>query len=149
MEILNHFNDLTLTQDQHNAVKDIADFFLNNKSIFLLKGYAGTGKTTLLKGIAKYLNQQGKSFNLLAPTGRAAMVLKEKTGFDASTIHRHIYNFEELHEIEEQDGNSFKFCYKLNQNSDSVKTVYFIDEASRYLTIILKMSFLCLVQVIY
>jgi len=69
---------LTLTWKQPNA-------------LFILRGYAGTGKTTVVKALVDVLPRIGKRTALLAPTGRAAKVLTSYTGKEASTIHRKIY----------------------------------------------------------
>jgi exodeoxyribonuclease-5 len=60
-------------------------------ALFLLRGYAGTGKTTVVKALVDTLPQIGKRTVLLAPTGRAAKVLANYTGKQANTIHRKIY----------------------------------------------------------
>ena len=57
----------------------------------ILKGYAGTGKTTLVGALVKVLRAEGRPVVLLAPTGRAAKVLSAYAGQPASTIHRRIY----------------------------------------------------------
>ena len=59
--------------------------------IFVVNGYAGTGKTTALAAVIGYLKRLGLMSVLLAPTGRAAKVLSGMAGFPASTIHKHIY----------------------------------------------------------
>jgi hypothetical protein len=64
----------------------------------------------------------------MAPTGRAAMILSQKTGAQASTIHRGIYNMKEL--LEKQEGTSFKYYYGLKLNQESTRCVYLVDEAS-------------------
>lgn len=88
---------MQLTDQQNEALAHIIDFATNkNKSIFILKGYAGTGKTTMIKSVMPKLQALGKSVSLMAPTGRAAKVLSEKTGFAASTIHRAIYAFDKM-----------------------------------------------------
>ena len=60
-------------------------------SVFLLRGYAGTGKTSLVGALVRTLQQLGRRFCLLAPTGRAAKVMASYAGCGASTIHRKIY----------------------------------------------------------
>lgn len=128
MSIFDHFQHIQLTGDQRNAVERFNEFLHSDEKVFLLKGYAGTGKTTLSKGLCSYLNELKLSFQLMAPTGRAAMVMKEKTGQMTSTIHKAIYNMDKL--VEKDEGSSFQLCYKLNQNTSSQKTVYLVDEAS-------------------
>ncbi len=132
MEIFKHYEHLKLTQDQQDAVKKINDFLNGNEKVFLLQGYAGSGKTTLLKGLVKFLKTKGQKFQLMAPTGRAAKVINEKTGFEATTIHKGIYNFDELKEIEKgEDENDLSFLYQfaLRVNNES-NIVYLVDESS-------------------
>lgn len=83
----------TLSQQQLEALQAIKTFIRDdNKTVFILKGYAGTGKTTMIKTIIPELQKIGKIVKLMAPTGRAAKVLQDKTGFkSASTIHKVIY----------------------------------------------------------
>lgn len=128
MKILDHFSQINLTADQHQALENLDAFLESDECVFILQGYAGTGKTTLLKGIAQYLNSERKGFQLMAPTGRAAMILRSKTGMDASTIHRSIYNFNDIEE--KQEGTSFKFYFGLNSNQTTTNTIYFVDESS-------------------
>lgn len=88
---------MQLTNQQSESLAHIIDFATNkDKSIFILKGYAGTGKTTMIKSVIPKLQAIGKNVSLMAPTGRAAKVLSEKTGFAASTIHRAIYAFDKM-----------------------------------------------------
>lgn len=128
MSILNHFQDLSLTNDQHQALVKVETFLKSNANIFLLKGYAGTGKTTLLKGIADYLQSERQTCDLMAPTGRAAMVISSKTKSEATTIHRAIYNYDEIEDKE--NDNSFYINLKLNLNENSINHVTLVDEAS-------------------
>ncbi len=70
---------LQLTPRQNEAFEAIKQFLNDDQTrIFVLKGYAGTGKTTLIRFLADYLKQRKKSFKLAAPTGRAVRVLDEK-----------------------------------------------------------------------
>lgn len=128
MKIFDHFQHLQLTGDQRTALESIEAFLDGDGSVFMLKGYAGTGKTTLLHGICRYLSSRQSDFRLMAPTGRAAMILSSKTGTQASTIHRGIYNMDTL--LEKQEGTSFKFFYGLKVNQESTNCVYLVDEAS-------------------
>lgn len=133
MSIINHFHHLTLTPDQGNALNKIELFLNSSAQIFMIKGYAGSGKTTILKGLVEYFSSIEKDFALLAPTGRAAKVLREKTGQIASTVHKGIYSYEEMQEVENADiegGKSFFYYYKIRNNSDVANKVFIIDEAS-------------------
>ena len=91
----NHFQHININQDQTQAIEKINGFLESDSNIFILQGYAGTGKTTLIKGVVAYLAHHKKQFNVMAPTGRAAKILREKTGFGA-TIHSSIYKLEDL-----------------------------------------------------
>ena len=80
------------TREQHLALAEISDFICAPESrILLLKGYAGTGKTSLLGALVKAMNRMQKKTVLLAPTGRAAKVFSEYAGQQAFTIHKKIY----------------------------------------------------------
>jgi len=87
-----HF-PFTPTSEQDTLITDIADFVstIGNRSIYMLKGYAGTGKTTLVATLVKSLPVLGKRSVLMAPTGRAAKVLGKYSKKSASTIHKKIY----------------------------------------------------------
>ncbi len=128
MSILQHFQHLQLSADQRTALGEIERFLRGSGGVFMLKGYAGTGKTTLLQGVCRYLASRQQDYRLLAPTGRAAMVLSQKTGEQASTIHRGIYNMKEL--LEKREGTSFRLHYGLKANQESTRCVYLVDEAS-------------------
>lgn len=81
------------TDDQLYALGKLADFLLSPDpdSILLIKGYAGTGKTSLVGALVKTLQQLKQKTFLLAPTGRAAKVFSGYAGQRAYTIHRKIY----------------------------------------------------------
>lgn len=128
MRIFSHFEDLQLTPSQEEALSKLERFFQGPNPVFMLKGYAGSGKTTILKGLVKYLSAISKDFALLAPTGRAAKVIREKTGQEAVTIHKGIYCFDELLEVNE--GDSFFYSYALRNSIDVAGKVFIVDEAS-------------------
>lgn len=134
MSIFNHFQNINLTNDQRTALEKMQEFIQSEENIFILQGYAGSGKTTLLKGFVEYLQNIEKKYQLMAPTGRAANVINQKTGFKATTIHKGIYSFDELEEIEikEQDKSdvSFMYYYKLRNNPDVHNSILIVDEAS-------------------
>jgi hypothetical protein len=128
MSIFNHFSHLSLSQGQETAITKLEAFLDSPVPVFMLKGYAGSGKTTILKGLVEHLNSIEKDFLLIAPTGRAAKVIREKTGQEAFTIHKSIYSYEELVEVE--DGDSYFYYYKLRNNTDVAGKIFIIDEAS-------------------
>lgn len=86
---------MSLTPSQQTAFQKFEKFVNSGDRIFILKGSAGTGKTTLLKALVDKLCSKGWKCVLMAPTGRASYILGEKTGHPAATIHRTIYQIEE------------------------------------------------------
>lgn len=114
------------SNDQKTALEAFTEYLDSEEQIFVVKGSAGSGKTTLVKAFAKILRDDSVPVRLMAPTGRAAMILAEKTGCEASTIHKAIYRIEEKLQ---PDGNG-KMKFGLHFNDDSDRTVYFVDEAS-------------------
>ena len=119
---------MNLSTSQQQALQSIESFLDSERSIFILKGYAGTGKTTILRGLVARLRTQNQPTKLMAPTGRAAMILSEKTEREALTIHKSIFNFSSL--LEADDSDDFDFYFGLNVNEDDEDCVYFIDECS-------------------
>lgn len=83
----------SMTEGQEKAVKEIVSFLSDARknTAFLLKGYAGTGKTFLAASLVNTFVQTGRKVVLLAPTGRAAKVFSGVTGKAAYTIHKKIY----------------------------------------------------------
>ncbi|WP_418642385.1 AAA family ATPase [Vibrio chaetopteri] len=134
INIFECFEDMKLTNDQSKIVEQIGSFFNDqNQNVFLLNGYAGTGKTFITKGITQYLEKIGREFTLMAPTGKAAKVISDKTMQPASTIHRVIYNYDNVKEykVDGVEGSETYRCYaELKANVDTAESVYIIDEAS-------------------
>jgi hypothetical protein len=133
MSILNHFQHLSLTSDQLQALEALSDFLNSDRRIFILQGYAGSGKTTLLKGFVEFLITKEQGFELMAPTGRAAKVINLKTGFASYTIHKSIYCFEKLDEIEDKtkkDDVSFLYQFQIKNNPNVHNSILLVDEAS-------------------
>lgn len=131
--IFNYFQDLTLTDDQHNALEKIEKFLSSDAQIFILKGYAGSGKTTLLKGLVRYLEEENKQCQVMAPTGRAAKILRKKVG-QGATIHKTIYALEDIHtehlENEETGEHSYLYHFPIRLEGDSKQRILIVDEAS-------------------
>jgi hypothetical protein len=122
-----------LTNGQQELLKMLNQFLEDKTSCFLLKGYAGTGKTFMMKGLTDYLKSINRPFVLAAPTGRAAKVISQRTKSKAYTIHKTIYSNQDIKEYktESEDGTeTFKFYYNLKNNEDQANTVYIIDESS-------------------
>lgn len=113
------------TPSQSNAISALESFLTEEKSehpIFLLQGYAGTGKSFLVGAVTKAALHQRYSVRLLAPTGRAAKVLSKYCGIPAQTIHRAIYRQKVVATGEA--------TYDLNFNSSKNATLYIVDESS-------------------
>jgi exodeoxyribonuclease-5 len=111
------------TDDQSDALKKIAGYICdnNNDVIFLMTGYAGTGKTSVISSIVKTLDLLRMRSVLLAPTGRAAKVLSSYAGKQAFTIHKKIYR-----QKSSKDGlGSFSLDRNLHKD-----TFFIVDEAS-------------------
>jgi len=91
-ELLKNFKHRP-TAIQNELFIKLSDFIFddNNESLFLLKGYAGTGKTTIISSLVNNLGKAGKKSVLLAPTGRAAKVIANYSNSQAFTIHKKIY----------------------------------------------------------
>lgn len=108
---------------QDIALQQLASFVVEEKkdSIFLLKGFAGTGKTTIISSLVKNLWQIKKSGILLAPTGRAAKVIANYSGREAFTIHKKIYF------PKKTSGAGVSFVLQPNKHRNSI---FIVDEAS-------------------
>ena len=111
------------TLGQEKAVKFLADFLFSRQSdsVFLLKGYAGTGKTSLIGALVKTLDQLQQKCVLLAPTGRAAKVFSHYAQHPAYTIHKKIYRQRNF----SNDLDNFSLDDNLHQH-----TLFIVDEAS-------------------
>ena len=111
------------TDDQKKAIISISQFLISDKntSLFILKGYAGTGKTTLMKTLVDNVKILKYNVCLLAPTGRAAKVLSNYTNKNSYTIHKKIY-FSSVDKFG-------KFQTKLKTNKIK-NSLFIIDEAS-------------------
>lgn len=120
---------MELTFHQHQILRQIEVFMESDASVFILRGYAGTGKTTMVKHIVDYISQS-RLVALMAPTGRAARVLSEKTGYDANTIHKTIYGTGSLvsKEVKNVAEAEFKLCFPINMTDGKIVAV--VDEAS-------------------
>lgn len=88
-----------MTGSQQQILAALIGFIRDKEAkIFILCGYAGTGKTTLMKVFIEELKRRNLPFSLLASTGRAAKILSNATGHTASTVHSLIYKFDDLNQ---------------------------------------------------
>lgn len=110
-----------LTEEQRLLIDYLSKFITSPQEdrLFLLKGYAGTGKTSVVSALVKALIALDQKVMLLAPTGRAAKVLSRYAGYPAKTIHKHIYRQKSITE-------AFFVLDKNMQNN----TLFIVDEAS-------------------
>lgn len=111
------------TDDQRNAIISLSKFLTNtnNEGLYILKGYAGTGKTSLMESLANNVKYINFKICLLAPTGRAAKVLSNYTRKKSYTIHKKIY-----YSSVDKFG-KFQTTLKLNKIKN---TLFIVDEAS-------------------
>lgn len=111
------------TAEQSKVVKMWCDFLLsaNREEIFLLRGYAGTGKTSLMGALVKTMTMLGHEVVLMAPTGRAAKVFSLYANHPAYTIHRKIYR----QKVFSPDMMNFE-----SNVNNKMSTLFIVDEAS-------------------
>ncbi len=120
---------MILTKQQQQVLDSIKEFLNNDASVFILKGYAGTGKTTMISHIVEEVAEHDKVPILMAPTGRAARVLSSKTRREANTIHRCIYELDTIETQEESD--DIRYIFPLKNAEDTAKDrICIVDESS-------------------
>ena len=111
-----------ITQSQDLLLSKLSDFLLSEeKAVFLLKGYAGTGKTTIISTLVANLWKININYTLLAPTGRAAKVMATYAQKTAFTIHKHLYY------PKVDSYGKMQFTLKKNKQKN---TIFIVDEAS-------------------
>ena len=111
------------TENQKKIINSLSEYLSDDdfSRFFVLNGYAGTGKTTLIAAVVDALKSLGIKTILLAPTGRAAKVLSKYANQKALTIHKRIYR--------EQTNAQYESKFSLNLNRE-VETLFIVDEAS-------------------
>lgn len=142
-ETMNNVEKLILSRDQRQAMARFLEFVNGSTQVFILKGYAGTGKTTIVKEMIKMLNDMNLKYKLLSSTGRAAKILRDATKENTSTVHSCIYSYKGFNQdvekiIKERDGNDgvdstgqLIIVFEPNAPEDDNQTYfYFVDEAS-------------------
>ena len=113
------------TDDQLVALRSFAGFMASadaQRQLFILKGYAGTGKTTLVSSISRSLKKFGFNVYMMAPTGRAAKVMSQYAKRSAFTIHRTIFR-----SATDGEGKVSRASIQKNYNQN---TLFIVDEAS-------------------
>lgn len=110
------------TPEQTVAINRLVGFVNDRtpRQVFLLKGYAGTGKTSIISSLVRTMIGHHRRVVLMAPTGRAAKVFSNTSGFQACTIHKKIYRQKSL-----LDADSFQLDRNLHE-----QTLFLVDEAS-------------------
>ncbi len=111
------------TSSQNVLLSKLSDFIFdtNKEALFLIKGYAGTGKTTTISTVVNNLWRVGKKAVLLAPTGRAAKVISGYSNRQAFTIHKKIYF------PKKNKAGGVDFTLQTNKHTN---TLFIVDEAS-------------------
>ncbi|HOG20369.1 MAG TPA: AAA family ATPase [Salinivirgaceae bacterium] len=111
------------TNDQNIVIEKLGGFIVSerNDQLFLIRGYAGTGKTTVIAALVNVLIKMDIEVVLLAPTGRAAKVLAQYSNATATTIHKKIYR--------QKSGSDYNVGFDLNVNLHK-NAIFIVDEAS-------------------
>ncbi len=111
----------TPSDEQHECIKRLCDFSIIpiDHKVFLLTGYAGTGKTTVISAYINALKRLNHNIVLMAPTGRAAKVLSRYSDTPATSIHKAIYR--------QKSAGSSEFALNYNKYKN---TIFIVDEAS-------------------
>lgn len=122
---------MQLTQQQQEVLSKIDTFLKSDIPVFILRGYAGTGKTTMIQNIVSQISATN-SVVLMAPTGRAARVLSKKTGVRATTIHKAIYSkaYVQSKEVQDIAETEFKLIFPIIAYTGDKQIVAIVDEAS-------------------
>ena len=117
------FLPFSATTQQASSLNAIETFFLSDDDFILLKGAAGTGKTSIMIAVVDFLASKEVPFQLLAPMGRSAKTISAKTKQIAKTIHSHIY-------IPHTDTEKAITTMVLKANDRASEQVFIIDESS-------------------
>ena len=122
-DLIKNYFPFKATRKQDDALFKISDFILSNDKdlLFILKGFAGTGKTSIIGSVINNLWKIKKSGILIAPTGRAAKVISNYTNKEAFTIHKKIYF------PKKNTSGGVDFVLQTNKHKN---TIFIVDEAS-------------------
>ncbi len=142
MPTLTSYFPFSLLPNQQRAFDALCNFAASKENkIFILRGYAGTGKTSLMSGFIRKLAEMELPYVLLATTGRAAKILSDKTNIIATTIHSCIFGFtdlnrdlEELSKLDQtlsvDSHGQLRLLFDLTPIQSENETIYIVDEAS-------------------
>lgn len=123
---------MQFNKEQYETFEALKRFVTSTDGqIFIIKGYAGTGKTTMIKQLTDLIKVSRQEFRLMAPTGRAASILRKKTDCNATTIHRGIYDFRDIEILiskEDISKSSYKIRYPFLVTSSP--QICIVDESS-------------------
>lgn len=135
--------DFKLSKGQSIVMAKFIEFVNNSQTkVFILRGYAGTGKTTVVNEMIKHLRQKKEFYQLLASTGRAAKIMSNITGEEAKTVHSLIYKYQDFNQdletvVQRRDEKGFDDTGQLFLNfalqtvKEQESTVFYIvDESS-------------------
>lgn len=117
------------TPEQADALQAMAQTLLPDSGMdfFILRGSAGTGKTSIMKAVVGWLDRQGMRIEVMAPTGRAAKVLSRKAGVPTRTLHNLLYR---VNEVKDEKGEVTHIEFVPRTDYPEVPTVFVVDEAS-------------------
>lgn len=140
---------MQLYPQQAEALDAMEHFIESDDAVFILKGYAGTGKTTIISAFCEALARHDRQPLLMAPTGRAAKILGAKNGRNATTIHKAIYHRSSFKFVEHDENGDplthlsadkpqtevddidiFFDIRNITDTCEAAKTVIVVDEAS-------------------
>lgn len=134
-------NITSLSEDQQRAMLRFLSFVDSDNKVFILSGYAGTGKTTIVREMIESLKKRGVPTYLLASTGRASKILSNATSGSTSTVHGLIYKFtdfnQDLNDMVTEDNQPIMdgskqllLQFALVEPEEYSAHYYFVDEAS-------------------
>lgn len=112
------------TAEQVIALSSIEQFLNDDNDFLIVRGAAGTGKTSIMKAVADFIaSKKDCDFELLAPTGRAAKNIAKKANYEASTLHSHLY-------LVDADFEKAIVRFLPKPNKEEAMMVYIVDESS-------------------
>lgn len=134
---------ITLTPTQQRVLDHMLRFIDSPQQVFILTGYAGTGKTTMMNAFVAELAKRDVQHILMASTGRAAKILSNRANCKATTIHSNIYTFNDFNrdigkmaeqlekqQLMESDGQLLLQFAPMSIEPSAQKHIYIVDEAS-------------------